>query len=119
MAAVAMSPLLPMWQHRLEAVLEVLRGEPGKQVAERFRMTCSDLYKFRARALNALRRALLDQPRGPKWPANRLSPEREQAVVEALKAHPAWSARQIHEHLGDQAPHPRTIERSDPSTKLI
>ncbi len=26
MAAVAMSPLLPMWQHRLEAVLEVLRG---------------------------------------------------------------------------------------------
>ena len=111
MAAVAMSPLLPMWQHRLEAVLEVLRGKPGKQVAERFRMTRSDLYKFRARALNALRRALLDQPRGPKRPANRLSPEREQAVVEALKAHPAWSARQIHEHLGDQAPHPRTIER--------
>ena len=35
-----------MWQHRLEAVLAVLRGVPGQQVAERFRMTRSDLYKW-------------------------------------------------------------------------
>ena len=86
--AAAFSPLLPMWQHRLEAVLEVLRGEPGKQVADRFRMTRSDLYKFRTRALNAVRRALLDQPRGPKQAPNRLSAQREQAVVEALKQNP-------------------------------
>ncbi len=111
MAALAFSPLLPMWQHRLEAVLAVLRGEPGNQVADRFRMTRSDLYKFRGRALNALRRALLDQPRGPKQPHNRLSPQREQAVVDALKQHPTWSARQICQLLGEEAPHPRTIER--------
>ena len=51
MTAVALSSFLPMWQHRLEAVLALLRGEPGQQVAECFRMTRSDLYKFRARAL--------------------------------------------------------------------
>jgi hypothetical protein len=44
MTAVALSSFLPMWQHRLEAVLALLRGEPGQQVAERFRMTRSDLY---------------------------------------------------------------------------
>jgi transposase InsO family protein len=32
-------------------------------------------------------------------------------VVEALSAHPTWSARQIREHVGERAPHPRTIER--------
>ncbi len=111
MTTAALSPMLPMWQHRLEAVLAVLRGEPGKQVANRFRMTRSDLYKFRTRALKALSRVLLDQPRGPKRPYNRLSPEREQAVVEASRAHPTWSARQLRQHLGDQAPHLRTIER--------
>ncbi len=111
MATAPLPPMLPMWQHRLEAVLAVLRGEPGKQVAQRFRMARSDLYKFRTRALRALSRALLDEPRGPKRPYNRLAPEREQAVVEALKEHPTWSALQIHQHLGDQAPHPRTIRR--------
>ena len=28
-----------------------------------------------------------------------------------MRQHPTWSARQIHQHLGDEAPHPRTIER--------
>ena len=66
MTAMAISSFLPMWQHRLEAVLAVLRGEPGQQVADRFRMARSDLYKFRSRALQAVRQALRDQPRGPK-----------------------------------------------------
>ena len=35
MIALALSSFLPMWQHRLEAVLALLRGEPGQQVAER------------------------------------------------------------------------------------
>src|SRR5215472_1130595 len=99
MTAVALSSFLPMWQHRLEAVLALLRGEPGQQVAERFRMTRSDLYKFRARALQALRYALLDQPRGPKRPHNRLAADREEAVMQSLHQHPSWSARQLHEHL--------------------
>jgi transposase InsO family protein len=111
MTAVVLSSFLPMWQHRLEAVLALLRGEPGQQVAERFRMARSDLYKFRARALQAVRQALREQPRGPKRPHNRLSAEREQVVVKNLDQHPTWSARQLHEHLGDEAPHPRTIDR--------
>jgi hypothetical protein len=111
MTAVALSSFLPMWQHRLEAVLALLRGEPGQQVAECFRMTRSDLYKFRTRALQALRYALLDQPRGPKRPHNRLAADREEAVMQGLHQHPTWSARQLHEHLRDEAPHPRTIDR--------
>jgi Helix-turn-helix domain len=102
MTAVALSSFLPMWQHRLEAVLALLRGEPGQQVAERFRMTRSDLYKFRARALQALRYALLDQPRGPKRPHNRLAADREEAVMQSLHQHPTWSARQLHEYSGDE-----------------
>src|SRR4029453_12068843 len=74
-------------------------------------MARSDLYKFRARALQAVRQALRDQPRGPKRPHNRLSAEREQGVVKNLDQHPTWSARQLHEHLGDEEPHPRTIDR--------
>ena len=111
MTAVALSSFLPMWQHRLEAVLALLRGESGQQVAERFRMTRSDLYQFRARALQALRYAVLEQPRGPKRPHNRLAADREEAVMQSLHQHPTWSARQLHEHLGDEAPHPRTIDR--------
>jgi hypothetical protein len=111
MTAVALSSFLPMWHHRLEAVLALLRGEPGQQVAERFRMTRSDLYKFRARALQALCYALLDQPRGPKRPHHRLAADREEAVIQSWHQHPTWSARQLHEHLGDEAPHPRTIDR--------
>src|SRR5215470_2700971 len=96
MTAVALSSFLPLWQHRLEAVLALLRGEPGQQVAECFRMTRSDLYKFRARALQALRYALLDQPRGPKRPHNRLAADREEAVIQSWHQHPTWSARQRH-----------------------
>ena len=68
MTAVTLSSFLPTWQHRLEAVLAVLRCEPSHQVAERFRMARSDLYKFRTRALQAVRQALRDQSRGPKRP---------------------------------------------------
>src|SRR5262249_20371590 len=106
-----LSSFLPMWQHRLEAILALLRGEPAQQVAERFRMTRSDLYKFRARALQALRYALLDQSRGPKRPHNRLAADRAEAGIQGLHQHPTWSARQLHEHLADEAPHPRTIDR--------
>ena len=56
MTAVALSSFLPMWQHRHAAVLALLRGEPGQQVADRFRMARSDLYKFRTRVLQAVRR---------------------------------------------------------------
>ena len=32
-------------------------------------------------------------------------------MVKNLQHHPTLSARQLHEHLGDEAPHPRTIDR--------
>ncbi len=62
-------------------MLALLRGEPATKVSRKFRIVRSDLYKFRKRALAAMRDALADRRRGPKRPHNRLSPEQEQKVV--------------------------------------
>ena len=62
---------------RLQAVLALLGGEPAAQVCAKFGICRSGLYKFRSRALNAMRQALSDEKRGPRIPHNRLEPERE------------------------------------------
>src|SRR5215831_1304761 len=101
----------PGWEHRLQAVLALLGGEPVPQVTARFGMGRSILYKWRHRALQALQRALTDHRPGPPCPHNRLSPEREQPLVELAQRHPTWSAAQIHAKAGPEAPSPRTIQR--------
>ncbi len=101
----------PGWEHRLQAVLALLGGEPVPQVTARFGMGRSILYKWRHRALQALQRALTDHRLGPQCPHNRLSPEREQPLVELAQRHPTWSAAQIHAQAGPEAPAPRTIQR--------
>src|SRR6266702_2603043 len=101
----------PGWEHRLQAVLALLGGEPVPQVTARFGMGRSILYKWRHRALQALQRALTDHRLGPQCTNNRLSPEREQTLVELAQRHPTWSAAQIHAQAGPAAPAPRTIQR--------
>src|SRR5918992_508098 len=68
-------------EHRLQAVLALFRGEKTSQVSAEFRISRSDLYKFRQRALAAMCEALKDHPRGPKRPYNRISEEKEQKVI--------------------------------------
>ena len=85
-------PTHPTWEHRLQAVLALLGGEPVPAVTARFGMGRSILYKWRHRALTALQGALTDQRPGPQCPANRLSPAQEQPLVELAQRHPTWSA---------------------------
>jgi Integrase core domain len=102
---------LPKHERRLQAVLALFRGEPVATVATQYRIGRSDLYKFRARALVAMREALNDHPRGPKRPHNRLAPHREQRVVALCQRHPTLSSYQVCQRLRPDSPSPRTIQR--------
>ena len=64
----------------------------------------SDLFKFRRRALDAMRAVMADKRRGPKRPANRLPEDREQRVRAACERWTTFSAAEIRSGLGDGAP---------------
>ena len=98
-------------EHRLQAVLALLRGEKASDVSTSFGICRSDLYKFRSRALTAIREALNDHPRGPKRPDNRISDEREQKVIAVCQRHPTGSSYHVQQKLGSDAPSARTIQR--------
>ena len=104
-------PTRPTWEHRLQAVLALLGGEPVPDVTAYFGMGRSILYKWRRRALTALQGALTDHRPGPQRPANRLTPAEEAPLVELAQRHPTWSAAQIQAKAGPAAPSPRTIQR--------
>ena len=91
-------------EHRLQAVLALLRGEKASDVSTSFGICRSDLYKFRTRALAAMREALKDHPRGPKRPHNRLSDEREQQIIASCQRHPTRSSYHVRGKLGPDAP---------------
>ncbi len=107
-----MSTSLPQKaERRLQAVLALLRGEKAADVARTFHIARSDLYKFRRRALSAMREALNDQPRGPKHPANKLSDAQEQPIVALCERYPTRSSYQLRCRLNQDAPVARTIQR--------
>jgi Helix-turn-helix domain len=98
-------------EHRLRAMLALLRGEKASDVSASFGICRSDLYKFRTRALTAIREALTDHPRGPKRPCNRISYEREQKVMAMCQRHPTGSSFHVQQKLGSDIPSVRTIQR--------
>jgi hypothetical protein len=104
-------PLPSKEDSRVQAVLALFRREPASRVSAAFRISRSDLYKFRARALVAMRGALRDHPRGPKRPHNRLDPHREEEVIACCQRYPTLSSYQVHQRLGPNPPSPRTIQR--------
>ncbi len=69
------------------------------------------MYKFRRRALAAVRDVLSDRPRGPKRPHNHVSDDLEQKTVSLCQRHPTFSSYRIAKRLGREAPSPRTIQR--------
>src|SRR5207302_5401411 len=101
----------PGWAHRLHAVLALLGGEPMPQVAARFGMGRSILYKWHHRALTALQGVLTAHRPGPPCPHHRRSPAEEQPLVALAPRHPPWRAAQLHAQAGPEAPAPRTIQR--------
>ena len=106
-----LSPRLTKQTRRVQAVLALFRGEPAGDVAARYRICRSDLYKYRQRALGVMHHVLADQRRGPRRPHNRLAAEREHAVVSLCTSRPTWSAAKVRKHCGVPAPSPRTIQR--------
>ena len=104
-------PVAPTYERRVQVVLALFRGASVAEVSRQYRIGRSDLYKFRARALEAMREALKGRPRGPKRPHNRLDPHREEGVVAFCQRHRTLSSSQVHQQLGANTPSPRTIQR--------
>lgn len=98
-------------QQRFDAVLAVIQGQAAVEVEARYHLCRSALYKFKRRALLAMRAALADQKRGPRRPANRLTAEQEHQIKTVCERHPTWSSYQVHRSLPSQAPCSRTIQR--------
>jgi transposase InsO family protein len=98
-------------ERRVQAVLALFQGEAIADVCGQYQIGRSDLYKYRHRALTAIRAALTDHPRGPRQPANHLSSRQEAQIVTLCQQHPTWSARAIQAHYGVDAPSLRTIQR--------
>jgi len=96
---------------RLQAVLDLFRGDAVADVFVRYGIGRSNLYKFRRRALTAIHEALADRRRGPRQPHNRIPSDSEARVVSVCPRHPTWSSYTIHRRGGATAPSPRTIQR--------
>ena len=89
----------------------MLQGQPATYVQRQYHVCRSDLYKFKRRALAALRTAVADHKKGPRTPANKLSVEKERQIQRICERYPTWSSYQVHRHGGTEAPCPRTIQR--------
>jgi hypothetical protein len=83
-------------ERRLQAVLALLHGQPATHVQQQYHICQSDLYKFKRRALVAMRTAVADHKKGPCTPANKLSAEKEQQLYAVCERHPTWSSYYVH-----------------------
>jgi len=111
MTTPALPATISKTERRVQAVLAVFQGETVADVCRQYQIGRSDLYKYRHRALTAIRAALTDHPRGPHQPANHLSTRQEAQIVALCQQRPTWSARAIQAHCGVDAPSIRTIQR--------
>ena len=98
-------------ERRLLAVLALLRGEPAAQVCQQYNICRSDLYKFRRRALAAMRVAMKNQRRGSRRPSNRLPEEKERRIKVLSQRSPTLNSYQVSESLAPDSPNPRTVQR--------
>jgi transposase InsO family protein len=97
--------------NRLKAVMALFRGEHISDVQEQFGICRSDLYKFKHRAVEAVREALADKKRGAQTPSNRTEEKKEDSIKAICERHPTLSSYQVKERLGADAPTARTIQR--------
>jgi hypothetical protein len=98
-------------ERRLLAVLALLRGEPAAQICQQYSICRSDLYKFRRRALAAMRAAMKNQRRGPQRPSNHLPEEKERRIKVLSQRSPTLSSYQASASLAPDSPSPRTVQR--------
>lgn len=98
-------------ERRLQAVLALLSGAPVACVCQQFDICRSDLFKFRRRALAAMREAMCDRKRSTDSPPNRLAPDNEEQIKRVCTRQPTLSSYQVQRKLNDEAIKPRTIQR--------
>src|SRR2546428_1429144 len=79
-------------ERRLQAVLALLQGQPVTYVQHQYHVCRSELYKFKRRALAALRAAVADHKKRPRTPANKLSVEKEEQPRTGCQRYPMWSS---------------------------
>ena len=102
---------VPLEERRFQAVFCLLQGGNSHDVAAKFQLARSDLFKFKRRALEAIRTAMADRQRGPKHAHNRLLENKERRVRAACERHTTLSSYEVQELLGEDAPSARTIQR--------
>ncbi len=98
-------------EQRLQAVLAVLRGRKATEVCRQYNISRSDLYKFKRRALLAMKEAVADQKRGPRTPANKTCAEKEDQIKAVCNRQPTLSSYQICRLLPQGLTTPRTVQR--------
>ncbi|MEA2174564.1 MAG: putative transposase, partial [Blastocatellia bacterium] len=98
-------------EQKLQAVLALFKGQVVAQVCQQYNICRSDLYKYKRRALAAMRSAMKDQRRGPKHPFNRLPKEKEQRIKLLSQRSPTLSSYQVTKSLVPDSPSPRAIQR--------
>ncbi|PYS50254.1 MAG: hypothetical protein DMF68_07785 [Acidobacteria bacterium] len=98
-------------EQRLQAVLALFKGQAVAQVCQQYNICRSNLFKFKRRALLAMKAALADEQKGPRSPANKLSAEKEQQIKAVCERHPTLSSYKVQALLPPEPPVPRTIQR--------
>ena len=99
-------------ERRFQAVLAMLvEGQPLSDIAKEYGMCRSDLYRFRKRALKAMRNAMRDLPRGPRTAHNRIPRAKEEQIKQECERYPTMSSYKINKKAGIGFPSPRTIQR--------
>lgn len=98
-------------ERRFQAILAMIEGQPLSDITEEYEMCRSDLYKFRKRALKAMKNAMCDLPRGPIAPHNRIPEAQEEQIKQECERYPTMSSYKISKKAASGSPSPRTIQR--------
>ena len=98
-------------ERRFQAILAMLKGQSLSDIIEGYGICRSDLYKFRNRALTAMKNALCDLPRGTRAPHNRISEAKEEQIKQECIRYPTMSSSKINKRTAAGFPSPRTIQR--------
>ena len=98
-------------KRRFQAVLAMLEGQPLSDITKEYGICRSNLYRFRKRALKAMRNAMRDLPRGPRVAHNRIPRATEEQIKQECERYPTMSSYKINKKAGIGFPSPRTIQR--------
>ncbi len=89
---------------RLEFVRRLEAGERVVDLCHEFGISRKTAYKLKERYEELGARGLFDRSRAPRTIPHRTSPEVEELLVEARKAHPTWGPKKLRASLVRKSP---------------